>query len=436
MKIKSLLNIDLGVFLSMLGLMTIGVLFIYSSGITSTGIKISNEYIYQIVWIISGLILFFVVMFSDYLIFRQWSFYIYSGSLLLLLLTLLFGREVNGSKSWLGFFGFGIQPSEFTKIATILFLSDYLVKRKKSIRNLSTFIVAMIIGFFPVLLIIAQPDMGTSLVYIPVFLAISFMAGVKKRYLIFLFLSGLLMIILGMLPSWQKYIIKEDISFVKILVNNDLFIILAGSLGIIIALSIIGYIYSRRHYFYWILYSSFLIISGLFGSLGVRTFLKDYQLMRLIVFLDPSVDPRGTGWNIIQSLIAVGSGGLTGKGFLKGTQSHYRFLPEQSTDFIFSIISEEMGYLGSVLVLTLFSIILVRGLILIMNSKDSYGLYIGSGLIMMIFFHVIINIGMAIGIMPITGIPLLFVSYGGSSLWTALISVGLIQNIYLRRYRY
>lgn len=436
MKIKSLLNIDLGVFLSMLGLMIIGVLFIYSSGITSTGIKISNEYIYQIVWIISGLILFFIVMFSDYLIFRQWSLYIYAGSLFLLLLTLLFGREVNGSKSWLGFFGFGIQPSEFTKIATILFLSDYLVKRKKSIRTLSTFIVAMIIGFLPLLLIIAQPDMGTSLVYIPIFLAISFMAGVKKRYLIFLLLSGLLMILLGMLPSWQKYIIKEDISFVKILVNNDLFTILVGSLGIVVVLSIIGYIYSRRHYFYWILYSSFLLIAGLFGSLGVRTFLKEYQLMRLIVFLDPSVDPRGTGWNIIQSLIAVGSGGLTGKGFLKGTQSHYRFLPEQSTDFIFSIISEELGYIGSVLVLTLFAIILIRGLILILNSKDSYGLYLGSGIIMMIFFHVIINIGMAIGIMPITGIPLLFVSYGGSSLWTALISVGLLQNIYLRRYRY
>jgi len=158
--------------------------------------------------------------------------------------------------------------------------------------------------------------------------------------------------------------------------------------------------------------------------------------MRLIVFLDPSVDPKGTGWNIIQSLIAVGSGGLKGKGFLLGTQSHYRFLPEQSTDFIFSIISEELGYVGSVMVIILFAIILIRGLVLISNSKDSYGLYIGSGIIMMIFFHVIINIGMAIGIMPITGIPLLFISYGGSSLWTALISLGIVQNIYLRRYRY
>jgi rod shape determining protein RodA len=436
MKIKTLLNIDLAIFISMIGLMIIGVMFIYSSGITSTGIRISNEYIYQIIWIISGMIIFFIVMFSDYLIFRQWSFYIYAGAIIILLLTLIFGRQVNGSRSWLGIFGFGGQPSEFTKIATILFLSDYLVKRKKSIRNLSTFLIAMVIAFLPVVFIIAQPDMGTSLVFIPIFLVVTFMAGVKKRYIFYVFLSGMLMIIMGMLPAWQKFILKQDIRVVNIFTNNDLFIILIGSVGIVAILSILGFLYSRRNYFYWMIYSSFLVITGLVGSLAVRAFLKEYQFMRLIVFLDPSVDPRGTGWNIIQSLIAVGSGGLTGKGFLAGTQSHYRFLPEQSTDFIFSIISEELGYLGSVFVIVLFAIILVRGLILVLNSKDSYGLYLGSGIIMMIFFHVFINIGMVIGVMPIIGIPLLFVSYGGSSLWTSLIALGLIQNIYLRRYRY
>lgn len=244
------------------------------------------------------------------------------------------------------------------------------------------------------------------------------------------------MLILGMLPAWQKFILKEDFGFVKILVNYNLFFILAGSIGIIIILSIIGFFYSRRSYFYWIIYSTFTLLTGLFGSFLVRMFLKEYQIMRLIVFLDPNVDPRGTGWHIIQSLIAVGSGGFKGKGFLQGTQSHYRYLPEQSTDFIFSILSEELGFMGSVLVIILFAVILIRGLFLVMNSKDSYGYYVGSGIIMMIFFHVVVNIGMAIGIMPITGIPLLFISYGGSSLWTALISVALLQNIYLRRYRY
>jgi len=436
MKIKNFFNIDFSIFISMLTLMIIGVMFIYSSGISSTGQTISNEYIYQIIWIISGLVLFFIVMFSDYSLFRKWSLYIYLGSIIILILTLFFGREVNGSKSWFGFFGFGIQPSEFTKIAVILFLSDYYVTRKKTIRQFSTFLTGMFIAFLPIVFILEQPDMGTSLVFIPIFLVISFMAGIKKRYISFLIFAGLLMIFLGMLPAWQKFILQKDLPFVRILLDHNLFIILMGSIGLIILLSSFGYFISKRQYFYWLMYTSFLTLTGFIGSFAVRIFLKDYQIMRLIVFLDPSVDPRGTGWNIIQSLIAVGSGGLRGKGFLLGTQSHYRFLPEQSTDFIFSIISEELGYIGSVVVILLFAIILIRGLVLISNSKDIYGIYIGSGIIMMIFFHVIINIGMAIGIMPITGIPLLFMSYGGSSLWTALISLGIVQNIYLRRYRY
>jgi len=148
MKIKNFFNIDFSIFISMLTLMIIGVMFIYSSGISSTGQTISNEYIYQIIWIISGLVLFFIVMFSDYSLFRKWSLYIYLGSIIILILTLFFGREVNGSKSWFGFFGFGIQPSEFTKIAVILFLSDYYVTRKKTIRTIIHFFNRHVYSFF------------------------------------------------------------------------------------------------------------------------------------------------------------------------------------------------------------------------------------------------------------------------------------------------
>jgi rod shape determining protein RodA len=164
--------------------------------------------------------------------------------------------------------------------------------------------------------------------------------------------------------------------------------------------------------------------------------LKDYQIMRLIVFIDPSVDPQGNGWNIIQSVTAVGSGGVWGKGYLQGTQSHYRFLPQQSTDFIFSILAEELGFFGSVLVIALFALIIFRGLTMIFSSKDTFGSLVIAGVVGMFFFHLVVNIGMAIGIMPITGIPLFFLSYGGSSLWTALIGLSLIQNIYVRRYHY
>jgi rod shape determining protein RodA len=148
------------------------------------------------------------------------------------------------------------------------------------------------------------------------------------------------------------------------------------------------------------------------------------------------VDPRGAGWNIIQSMTAVGSGGFFGKGFLEGTQSHYQFLPQQSTDFIFSILAEEWGFIGSFAVFVLFSVILLRTLYVVNSANDAFGSYLSAGVAAMLFFHFVVNIGMAIGIMPITGIPLFFVSYGGSSLWTALLSVGLVMSVYQHRYRY
>ena len=172
------------------------------------------------------------------------------------------------------------------------------------------------------------------------------------------------------------------------------------------------------------------------GSYFLRNFLKDYQITRLIVFMNPGIDPQGAGWNVIQSMTAVGSGGLFGKGWLMGTQSHYRFLPQQSTDFIFSIIAEEWGFAGSLLVLALFSVLLARGYLILLSARDRYAALVSAGVVAMIGFHVFINIGMAMGIMPITGIPLFFLSYGGSSLWTALIGVGLLLNIHIRRYRY
>ena len=166
---------------------------------------------------------------------------------------------------------------------------------------------------------------------------------------------------------------------------------------------------------------------------GANRFMKNYQIMRLIIFLKPDIDPRGSGWNIIQSITAVGSGGFWGKGFLHGTQSHYRFLPQQSTDFIFSILAEEWGFVGCTLVFILFLTILMRGIYVVYKSRENYAILIGSGIVGMIFFHVMVNIGMAVGIMPVTGIPLFFLSYGGSSLWTALISVAVLNNINMHR---
>ncbi|MFP4378335.1 MAG: FtsW/RodA/SpoVE family cell cycle protein, partial [Spirochaetales bacterium] len=167
-----------------------------------------------------------------------------------------------------------------------------------------------------------------------------------------------------------------------------------------------------------------------------RRLLQEYQIMRLIVFLDPNIDPRGAGWNIIQSVTAVGSGGIAGKGWLRGTQSHLQYLPQQSTDFIFSILAEEWGFIGALFVFLCFAAIVARGLIIASKAKDNYAALSAVGVVTMISFHVAVNVGMAIGIMPITGIPLLFLSYGGSSLWSALVSIGILMSIYQRRFRY
>ena len=409
MKFKSFFSFDISIILSTFMLMTFGVLFIYSSGITSTGQNVSREYIMQIVWVITGLGIFLGVVFSEINFFRRWSMQFYLIIIATMIATLLFGRKVNGSRSWLGIFGFGIQPSEFAKIAIMLMLSDYFDKHSKNIDTFRVFVTGLIIAGIPMMLTLAQPDMGTSLVFIPIFAAIAYVA-------------------------WAKFFVKGDLGFYQVLISPDILYMLIGSIVLVLIISLLGFFSTKKGYFYWIIYTASIVISGLAGGIGVRLVLKEYQIMRLIVFLNPYIDPKGTGWNIIQSITAVGSGGLWGRGFLHGTQSHYRFLPQQSTDFIFSILAEEWGFTGSILILTAFSIILVRSLLILSKSKDPFHVLLGSGIVAMFFFHVIINIGMAIGIMPITGIPLFFLSYGGSSLWTGLIAIGFLETIYIKRF--
>ena len=205
--------------------------------------------------------------------------------------------------------------------------------------------------------------------------------------------------------------------------------------AIILALSAWGWISYKKVYYFWIAYVSLGVAACLGASVLAHKVLKEYQIMRLIVFMDPSIDPRGSGWNILQSVTAIGSGGFLGKGFLQGTQSHYRYLPQQSTDFIFSIIAEEWGFVGGFIVFALFYTLLRRCVLLLRSLRDRYAIYVTAGIMGMIFFHFMINAGMAMGIMPITGIPLFFLSYGGSSLWTMLICIGILLGISARRYR-
>jgi rod shape determining protein RodA len=238
------------------------------------------------------------------------------------------------------------------------------------------------------------------------------------------------------LPLWQSYILRQSLPSLNIL-NDIRFVgITMLALGIIAGIALFGFLRYKKRYFYWIVYAAAIVVLSLGASFAGHKVLKDYQIMRLIVFLDPNVDPRGSGWNIIQSITAIGSGGLMGRGYLQGTQSHYRFLPQQSTDFIFSIFSEEWGLLGGLLVFVLFLIICLRLIKIMKSTSDPFGSFIAAGLSAMYIFHFLINVGMTMGIMPITGIPLLFMSYGGSALTSAMVGVGLALSIYIRRFQH
>ena len=428
-------NFDYILFLCMLFLPIIGIMFIYSSSVDFQGILTKKEYIKQLTWFISGIVLFFAILiFYDYVRLKDSSFLIYAFGLILLIITRFFGLPSRGSYSWLGIKDkFGIQPSEFMKLMYIIFLAYFLDKSKNMI-PLKRFIIALIIMLIPVALILAQPDLGTASVYIPIFLIVCFMAGIEIRHIMFFFIMGCLTVVLTLLPLWQTLILKQTTVITKVINSSSLVLIISSTFLVCALISLLGLILTRKKYYYWIIYGfSILILSFLGAFIGVHK-LQKYQIMRLIVFLNPQVDPLDNGWNIIQSITAIGSGGLRGRGFLKGTQSHYGYLPEQSTDFIFSILSEEWGFLfGGMVIFALYAIIFLRIISCIKHCEDMFGRLIATGILAMFFFHFLVNIGMAMGIMPITGIPLLFLSYGGSSLWMSMIAIAIIMSINLRQ---
>ncbi len=436
MRQSSFFGFDITLFLATLFLMIVGVLFVYSSGVTSGGEVYSFEYIRQIIWVGTGILILLGFALFNYNRLRGLSVYIYLGCIVLLIATLIIGHEVNGAKSWLGIGELGIQPSEFMKIATILVLANFLVFVGPRIRQLQFFLLAFLIPLVPVLVILLQPDMGTALVYFPIFIVMVFMAGARIRHIVFLLATGLLTVTLSIMPSFERVLYGEARMFFSIFGDQRILVLFLASFMLIFLVSLWGHFVFKKKYFYWVGYVSLIMAISILGFLLAQRVLKDYQIMRLMIFLNPYIDPKGAGWNIIQSVTAIGSGGFGGKGFLMGTQSHYNYLPQQSTDFIFSILAEEWGFIGGFFVILLYLVVLLRGIRILTHAKDAFAIQIGAGIVTMIFFHVLVNIGMTMGIMPVTGIPLLLLSHGGSSLWTASIGIGILLNIYMRRYNY
>ena len=431
---KFLKEIDYLLFISMSLLIGIGVASISSAGIDAEGFRFSNEYAKQVVWVATGFILLLLALVFDISRLRDYVVFAFAGILIVLVYTRFAGKLVNGARAWIGIGEYGIQPSEFAKLITILYLADYLdgsEHRSSMARLLGS---GAIVGL-PVLLILSQPDFGSALVFFPILLTMLFVGKLDLRYTLFFVLTIAATFVLMILPLAGKYffppgnIIELGFQRGNILLFGAIFFFL------VLGLALWGWFAFKKRYYFWLSYFLGVFDASILLSFGAGKVLKEYQLMRLMVFLNPNIDPQGAGWNIIQAMTAIGSGGFLGKGYLQGTQSHSRFIPQQSTDFIFSIIAEEWGFIGSFTLILLFCFFLFRILHLLEATKDNYSKLVCAGLFGMFVFHFMINIGMAIGIMPITGIPLYFISYGGSSLWNAMIGVGFLLGISARRYR-
>ncbi|HWR10919.1 MAG TPA: rod shape-determining protein RodA [Rectinemataceae bacterium] len=431
---KFLSDIDYSLLAITMALICIGVFAIASAGIDAEGFRFSNEYMKQIIWAATGALLALMAIGLDISRLKDYTFFVYAALCIVLLYTRFAGRVVNGARSWIGIGESGIQPSEFAKITTILFLARYLddSEQQSSFRRL---IISGCIIALPVLLILSQPDFGSALVFFPILIVMLYMGKIDIRYTLFIVLTVAVTFVILILPLAGKYFFAAgnpiDLFFQRTLLVK----LVVYFLFIVLGLASWGWLAFKKRYYFWLSYIFSILDLSILISFAAHKVLKEYQIMRLMVFLNPDVDPQGAGWNIIQAVTAIGSGGLVGKGYMQGTQSHARFIPQQSTDFIFSIIAEEWGLAGGIVLICLFGALMYRIISLIETTKDRYSMLVCSGFFGMFFFHFMINVGMAIGIMPITGIPLYFISYGGSSLWAAMTAVGFLLGISARRYR-
>ena len=337
----------------------IGVVFIYSSSHFLPG----NYHVKQALWVLFSLAVLFVVLAVDYKVLTTYSPYFYLASLVVLVGMLLFARLVAHTKSWITLPFFQIQPSEVAKLAVILLLARIFSEYKKSTLSSNVAVQASLLVFMPVLLVAAQPDLGTAMTFFPILLAAFFLAGLKRRTVALLVVASLVV-----------------------------------------------------------------------GFVGWNFGLRDYQKRRLTTLINPGQDPRGAGYHILQSKIAIGSGGLVGKGFGKGSQSQLRFLPARHTDFIFSVIGEEAGFAGVFFVLLAFFLMLARMFASASKSRDRAGVYIVFMASVLIAYQFLVNVMMIIGLFPVTGIPLPLLSYGGSSLLSNFIAIGLVVNVRMRRF--
>jgi rod shape determining protein RodA len=381
---------------ALFGLMVVGATFVYSATMVSESARIAPWYnqawFRQVVWYLLGIGAAATVCCVDYHTLARWAMVGYWGSVFLLMAVLVAGSVRFGARRWFDLGFFSLQPSEFAKLAFILAQAHFLSRPIEELRLLVTFWKALGMMLLPFVLILKEPDLGSALVLLPTGLAMLYVAGTPRRYLLRL----------------------------------------VGGVGLVGAL---------------------FLVDILFAPPNWQVKLEDYQRRRLMVYFGidyttPGMSKsdqaryreqqRNDSYNVRQALISVGSGGLTGKGWRQGTQNALGYLPRSvaHNDFIFSVIAEEKGFVGSVIVLTLYGVLLFSGIRIAGQARDRLGKLLGAGVVTLLFSHVFINIGMNIRIMPVTGVPLPLLSYGGSSVLGSLIAMGMLQNVYIYRKAY
>jgi len=318
-----------------------------------------------------------------------------------LAITLVIGTGAGtaiGVKSWIRIGGFGFQPSEFAKIATILMLARVLSQRKEPLTSLRDLLLPSVLVGLPLALIMLQPDLGTALAFGGILFAILFWAGTPVALLLLVASPGVGLVLSFDTRIWSAYIV-----------------------------GVVAFLYLYRYRLFLFESVAVVLANVAAGTISRPLWesLKPYQQNRILVFLDPEVDARGAGYQVIQSKVAVGSGGLTGQGFTLGPQKRYDFLPEQHTDFIFSVVGEELGFLGTMAAILGFAFILTRLVRMAEESPDPFAGLVLLGILGAWLVHIFVNVGMTVGVVPITGIPLPFVSYGGTFLLMSWVAVAI-----------
>jgi rod shape determining protein RodA len=335
----------------------------------------------QLLWIVIGFGLMFFVASFDYIHLKKLSKYIYAANIALLLAVFVFGHETKGAQRWISLGFFDLQPSELAKIAIIVSFAVLLSKRQGELEKFWDIIPSLIFVGLPMLLILKQPDLGTSLVFLAIMLGMLWVGGVNPR---------LILMMLAMI--------------------------------LVFVIFVFGLLYFATDGF-----------QKPPEDLPIPLPLKPYQLLRLVIFINPNMDPLGAGYHVIQSQVAIGSGGIWGKGYLQGSQVQYNFLPEHHTDFIFSTVGEELGFLGGSFILVLYFLLFWRMVNIAKEARDTLGTLIVVGVTSMLVFQFFVNVGMTMGIMPVTGIPLPLLTYGGSGLLSNMIAMGFVLSVNLRK---